>query len=164
MRFDVARRPRLRSTAQEALRSCAERVDGGSDIGQYIPNEQHQPRQQALHEAGGIRPVALARTSGKVSVLTCRSAHQGRDVVGQYLGRHVDDQSLLAQARDRFEMQPMLQALERLLDAPALVVEIGEQLCGEGLGVQVRGQQTDLAIGRHLTHQAHRRGASRDSR
>ena len=57
-----------------------------------------------------------------------------------YLGRHVDDQSLLAQTRDRLQRHAMLEALESLLDTPSLVIQIGGCLAGMGLRVQV-GEQ-----------------------
>ncbi len=53
-----------------------------------------------------------------------RGARQRRrQVVGQDLSRHVDQQRVLAQTRDQLQAQTMLQALERFFDAPTLVVE-----------------------------------------
>jgi len=69
-----------------------------------------------------------------------RSAQQRGDVVGQHLGRHIDDQRLLAESRDGLEVQAMLQALERFLDAPAQVVQIAEGGSGDLFGTEVGGQ------------------------
>ena len=76
------------------------------------------------------------------------SAHQGGDVVGQHLGRHVDDQGLLRQPGDGFEFEALLEAFECLLDAPSLVVEVADERGREVLGVQVGGEQAQLAVGR----------------
>lgn len=83
MRFDMARGSRLGSTAHEALRSRRERLDGCADVGQHIANEQHQPRQQALHQACGIGPVALARARREIDLQACCGAHQRSNVVTQ---------------------------------------------------------------------------------
>ena len=75
------------------------------------------------------------------------------------LWRHIDDQGLLAQARDGLEFDAVFLALEGLLDAPALVVEIAEQGGREASAVEVGGQHADLAVGRGLTDPAHARRA-----
>ena len=86
---------RLRSAREEALQGAAERGDGLRDGGGDIADEQHQPRQQALHQECRIGSVALARTR-QVSGVGCGQAHQRGDVVGQDLGGHVDEQGLPA--------------------------------------------------------------------
>ena len=78
------------------------------------------------------------------------------------LWRHIDDQGLLAQARDGLEFETVFLALEGLLDAPARVVEvveIAEQGGREASAVEVGGQHADLAVGRGLTDPAHARRA-----
>ena len=120
----------------------------------HVADEQHQPGQYALQDGGCVGSIALARARGKISVLGGGCTHQRGDVVGQDLGGHVDDQGLLAQPRDRFEVQPMLEPLECFFDTPALVVEIAEQRRREALSVQVGGEHADLAIGCELAHQA----------
>ena len=128
---------RTGASGEEALEGGAEygeRIgDGGGDVAQ----EEHHARQQALHEDGGVCAVALARLGGMVGLGRSGRAHQGGDVVGQHLGGHINDQGLLAQARDALEFERVFQALEGLLDTPALVVEIAEQGGREGGAVEV---------------------------
>ena len=112
---------RLRSTRDEALRGGGEQGDGLREGCAQVADEQHQTGQQALHEGGCVGSIALARAGGKLGELGGCSAHQRGDVVGQDLGGHVDDEGLLAQARDGFEVQPMFEPLESFLGAPALV-------------------------------------------
>ena len=154
MRFDVTSGTRLRATMHEALRSGRQNVSGIGDGRAHVTDQQHQSRQQALHEAGGVGTVALSRSSGKVGLLGCGGAHQRGDVVGQDFGGDVDDQGLLAQARDGFEVQSVFEPFECFFDAPALVVEVAEQRSVEALSVQVGGEHADTAIGRCLSHQA----------
>lgn len=109
MGFDVTNGTRLRSTGDEALRGGGEQGDGLRDGGAHVADEQHQTGQDALHEGDCVGSIALTRAGGKIGVLGGGSAHQRGDVVGQDLGGHVDDEGLLAQARDGFEVQPMFE-------------------------------------------------------
>jgi hypothetical protein len=45
-------------------------------------------------------------------------AHQRSDVVGQHLGGHINDQRLLAQARDGLQVQAVLEPLARSREDP----------------------------------------------
>ena len=85
------------SNIDEALRSTAEQGDRISDDGDNIADQQHQPGQLAPHQAGRVRPCAFARAHGKTGLHRSDFAQQRGDVVDQDLGRHVDDQRLLAQ-------------------------------------------------------------------
>lgn len=102
---------RLRATLHEALRTGRQHVRGIGDGRAHLTDQQHPSRQQALHEAGSVGTPALARSSGKVGLLGCGGADQRGDVVGQGFGGDVDDQGLLAQARDGFEVQSVFEPL-----------------------------------------------------
>lgn len=69
----MARWSRLGSTAHEALRSRRERLDGCADVGQHIANEQHQPRQQALHQAARAWPADSGFPCPREVTLAARS-------------------------------------------------------------------------------------------
>jgi hypothetical protein len=157
----VSSMPRVRWTGDEALGRVGEQGDGIGNGCARIADEQDPPRQQALQEAGGVGAIALALARCHIGVLGGGVAHERRDVVGQELGGHIDDQGLLAQARDGFQEQPVLQASERLLDTPALLMQIAKEGCGEGLSVQVGDQHPHLAVGCRLAHQPRLRRAGR---
>ena len=72
-------------------------------------------------------------------------AQQCSDVVGEYLGGHVDEQGVLAQARDGFEVHAAFEALEGLFDAPALVVQRAEIGGRCGAVIEVGHQHTQRA-------------------
>ena len=95
---------------------------------------------------GRVGAIALARVRRQIGLLGGGQANQRGDVVGQDLGGHVDEHGLLRQARDGFELEPLLEPFERLLNAPALVIEICEQLWRECLTVQVGGQRAQLDL------------------
>jgi hypothetical protein len=141
------------ATRHEALRGGAEDRDRLEEYFAHVADEQHQPGQQSLHQAGRVGSIASARPRRQVGLLGGRRTHQGRDVVDQDLGRDVDEQRLLRQARDGFEVQAMLEPLEGLFDASTPVVEVGELLRRELRGVQVGDERANLAIGRDLANQ-----------
>ena len=158
MRFDVVGLARPRTPRDDALRVGAKHGDSVNDGCNHVAQPQDQAWQDTLHEGGSVGTVALSRACGEVGMFGAGSAHQGGDVVGQHLGRHVDDQGLLRQPGDGFEFEALLDAFECLLDTPSLVVEVAEERGREVLGVQVGGEQAQLAVGRSLAHQAHLRG------
>ena len=84
-----------------------------------------------LHDAGGVGAIALARTRKQAGMIGCGGAHQRGDVVGQNLGRHVDDQGRLRQPRDGFEVQHVLDQLEGFLDSPTLVIQVTNIAAGQ---------------------------------
>ena len=131
MRLDVMSRARAGSARNEALRGGAEHGDGLVDEDAHVADEQHQSWQQPLHQAGRVGSIASTRPGGQVCLLGGRLTHQRRDVVGQDLGRDIDDQCLLRQTRDGFKVQAMLEPFEGLFDAPSLVVEVGSSPEGE---------------------------------
>ena len=104
MWFDMVGIARLRTPGDEALRGGAEHGDGIDDGRSNVAEHQDKSRQDALHVGGGVGPVALSRACGEVGMLGAGSAHQRGDVVGQDLGCYVDDQGLLRQPRDSFEL------------------------------------------------------------
>jgi len=85
---------------------------------------------------GSWRRVALG---GEVAL-----RHQGGQVVGQDFGRNVDDQCLLAQARNTLQFEPVFEPVfepfEGLLDTPSLVIQRREYGDGEVRFAQVGGQ------------------------
>ena len=107
-----------------SLRVGAKGMDGMVDGRTDVAHEQNQAWQERLHEAGGVGAIALARIRRQAGMIGCGGAHQRGDVVGQNLGRHVDDQGLLRQPRDGFDVQPVLDTLEGFLDSPALVTQV----------------------------------------
>ena len=87
---------------------------------------------------------------------------QGLEVIAEDLGGEVLEHCLVRQARDVFEIQAMLEPLEGHLNAPPLVVEITEDGGGKALGIeQVGHQHPYLAVGGHMTDQAHPRWCGR---
>ena len=138
---------RLRSTRDESLCVGAEDGDGVADGAAHVADEQHQAGQQAAHVGDSIGSVAGARALGQIGLMRSGRAQQRGDVVGQDFGRDVDQQGVLRQARDGFELEAVLEPFEGLLDAPSPVVELGKQLGREGFFVQVGGQNADLPLG-----------------
>ena len=112
MRLDVMGWTRAGSTGNEALRGGPEQRDDIGDDLSNVADEQDEARQHALHHEGSIGSIAFARTPRQLGIVGGRAAHQRGDVVGQYLGRHVDDQCLLRQPRHCLEMKSMLEPLE----------------------------------------------------
>jgi len=53
---------------------------------------------------------------------------QGLQVVAQHFCRNILLDSKLRQTRGVFQIQAMLEALERFLDTPALMIEIGKSI------------------------------------
>ena len=152
MRFELVRWPRPGSPGVVSLGVGSELIDGADDRIDDVAHEQQYAGQDALYQPGRVAPVASAlalRQPGGVGGHYC---HQRAQVVGQHLGGYINDLRLLAQARDRFEVQEVLQALERLLAAPALVIQLAE---GGGIcliGAQVGGQHTDGVAGGDVAH------------
>ena len=120
----------------------------------HVADGQHQTRQDALHHRGRVGAIAFARARGEIGLIGGGLAQQRSDVVGQHLGGHVDDQRLLAQPRDGFEVQAMLEPFECFFNAPALVIEIGEGVARMGLRIQVGQERAELAVRRGLAYQA----------
>ena len=143
-----------------SLRVGAKGMDGMVDGRTDVAHEQNQAWQERLHEAGGVGAIALARTRKQAGMIDCGRAHQRGDVVGQNLGRHVGDQGPLRQSRDGFEVQPVLDPFEGFLDSPALVIQVAEHRRQAMFGIDVGGEQANLAVGRDLAHQAQRRRLS----
>ena len=86
---------------------------------------QQQTRQGALQDVqdrgGCTARVGRGRGAGMSG-----SAHQRTQVVGQHLGGHVHQHSMLTQAADGFELEAPLQSLGGFLDTSAAVVQRNE--------------------------------------
>ena len=154
----MVRWPRSGSSRAVALCVGCELPEGRGDRREHVAHHQQDAGQRALHAARGVAAVAVPSRMVRRRLVQRRSAQQRGDVVGQHLGRHIDDQRLLAESRDGLEVQAMLQALERFLDTPALVVQIAEGGSGDLLGAEVGGQHPDGAARRDMANQPHRRG------
>ena len=82
-----------------------------------------------------------------------RPIEQRGQIVRQHLDGHIHQQGMLAQPAHTLQAQPVLQTLERLLDAPAPVVEVGQ--LGHGCHVlsQGREQHPGAPVGADVAHQ-----------
>ncbi len=80
------------------------------------------------------------------------------EVVANHLGADILTSRQPSQAGRVLKRQAMFEALERLLDAPAAMIKLGESQCGI-LGVVEQGshEHAHLSGRRHLTDQAHSR-------
>ena len=92
------------------------------------PAGHQQHRSDAAREQLARRcPVDLSSHAlGRVRGHGHRPIEQSRQIVRQHLGGHIHQQSMLTQPADTLQPQPVLQTLERLLDAPAPVIQIGQ--------------------------------------
>ena len=139
----------------EALRDGGELSDDVMDETSEINGGEQHAGQDLGHECCCVGAVALARPGGQVGVFAGGGAQEGGDVVGQDLGGYVHEQGLLGQARDAFQVQPVLDAFEGFLDAPALVIEVAEDLGREVALVEIGGQHAHEPAGGCLAHQTH---------
>ena len=117
--------------------------------------EHHQPRGDALQDGLGVGEVAWPVGPSSWDAFVRRARQQHRQVVGQDLGRHVDQRRVLAEAGDCLQVQAMLQAFERFLVAPSLLVARAEAMRRGLRGGEVGHQHPRLAIGGDLPHHAH---------
>lgn len=155
MRFDVMSWTRSGATRHEALRGRGEQRECVPDLEREVVGDEQHAREQPGQEAGGVGAIALARTRRQVGLVAGGQAQHRGDVVGQDLGGDIDEQGLLGQARDAFQVKAMLEPLEGFLDAPALVIEVAEDIGREVALVEVGGQHTHEAAGGSLADQAH---------
>ncbi len=146
MRLDlgmVSRRRSLRPAAFDGSRNGRQRRahEGGDLVGEH-----QQPRGDALQDGLGVGQIAGPVGRG-LGAFVRGARQQRRQVVGQDLGRHVDQQCVLAEAEDGLQAQADLQALERLFDAPSLVVQRAEAVrWGRSAGPRARwGQGASIA-------------------
>lgn len=105
----------------------------------------------------------MTRSSSN-SAASCAAvvATRGLQIVANDFGGDVLDDGLLRQAGNVFQVEPVLEPLERLLDAPALVVQLGKATGGIALLVEeVRHQHALFALGRDGAYQAHALGFAR---
>ena len=140
MRLDVIRWTRPRPATYESLVGGAEQMQDFGDGGDEVADEQYQPRQCPLQRGSSVCAVAAPGPRRHLCLLSCGIAHQRGQVIGQHLGSHVDEQRVLAQARDALQLESMLEPFEGLLDTPALVIELGKRMGGHRLLGQIGGQ------------------------
>ena len=126
----------------------------GADLSGELAAEQKNG-QQWLESGVGIGMVdALA--VGQIGVSVGGRSGQCLQVVADDLGGDILDHGLLGQSGDVLEIETVLDSFERLLNAPALVVEFAETACREKLLVEQVGHQDALcAVGRDVTDQTH---------
>ena len=144
------------------LDAASTAAHGGQGIGQCRPclsDAEQAPGEDGLECAecvGSIRAGA-----GLDGVVGAAAAEQCAQVVGQDLGGEVLLQGEVVQPRRGLEAQTMLDALEGLLDAPALVIERAELRGRIRLGIeQVGHQDADLAVRSDVADQAHGGGGA----
>lgn len=131
------------------------------------PARHQQHRADAAREQlGRCRAVDLTADTGFLRLGRARNHRHGpieqrRQVARQYLGSDIHQQGVLAQPADTLQSQPVLQTLERLLDAPAPVIQSGQLGHRSHVFVQGRQQCPDTPAGADVAHQTsmHARGA-----
>lgn len=74
-------------------------------------------------------------------LLACLQGDEGFQVVAEHFGCNVLHDGELREAGDVFEVQTLLQSFERLLNPPALVVEIAKDRGWKFLGVHQAGHE-----------------------
>lgn len=135
---------------------------GGQGIGSCCPclsDAEQAPGKNGFECAERIG--AIGAGTGADRVLGCAAAEQGAQVVSQDLGGEVLLQGEVVQPRRCLQAQAMLDAFERFLDAPALVVERTELRGRVRLGIeQIGHQDADLAIRGDVANQAHSGGGA----
>jgi len=83
------------------------------------------------------------------------NAHQRSQIVSQHLGMHIHHQRMLRQPRDALQFAAMLEALERLLNTPTLMVKLPKNGCRELADWQIGRHHANQSIGCHAFDQAH---------
>ena len=98
---------------------------------------------QGFAGGGAVRPVGRGgRAAGTGDRFGCGGAgREGIEIVADHLGAEILLGGQPGEAGHLFQGQPMLDALKRLLDAPAGVVEGAEVGGGKRLGIEQRGHQ-----------------------
>lgn len=125
---------------------------GAVDHVEHVTHGHQHTREQSLHDEAGVGSLASA-PRWQVGIGLHGQAHQGGYVVGQHLGGHIHQLSVLGEARDSLQVQPVLLPLEGFLDAPALVVQVAEGGGRHLIGAEVGQQHTQLGAGAHVAHQ-----------
>ena len=144
------------------LDAASTAAHGGQGIGQCRPclsDAEQAPGEDGLECAECVG--AIRAGAGLDGVVGAAAAEQCAQVVGQDLGGEVLLQGEVVQPRRGLEAQTMLDALEGLLDAPALVIERAELRGRIRLGIeQVGHQDADLAVRSDVADQAHGGGGA----
>ena len=144
------------------LDAASTAAHGGQGIGQCRPclsDAEQAPGEDGLECAECVG--AIRAGAGLDGVVSAAAAEQCAQVVGQDLGGEVLLQGEVVQPRRGLEAQTMLDALEGLLDAPALVIERAELRGRIRLGIeQVGHQDADLAVRSDVADQAHGGGGA----
>ena len=155
MRFDAKNVARAGSSRDEALRDDDELNDDVMDRPSEAGSDEQQARQESGHGCGGVGAKALARTNGHAGSISGCGAQQRSDVARKDFRCHIDEQGLANQARHVFQAQSVLDALERFLDAPALVLEAAEDIAWEAELVVGAGEHAYESDGGSLAPQTH---------
>ncbi len=144
---------RLLSIRHMAMRIATEQRERLFQEGSDAPHPQRHAWQQTLQAWRSVGAVTGARCGREISVLRRALAHQRGQIVGQHLGVYVYQQRVLRQPRNTLQLAAMFEPLEGLFNAPALMVKLSKQRCGEITGRQVGRQYPRLPIGRDALNQ-----------
>jgi hypothetical protein len=114
-----------------------------------------QRRQQRL-QGGVLIGTVDPNQFGQVGAVAGALGGQSLQVIKQHFGSDILKDRLLRQVRDVFQIEAMLEPLERFFDTPALVIELAERASRETHNIeQVGHQHAHLTIGRNVAHQSH---------
>ena len=142
----------------------------GGDLGEQGGGQAHghrddagqHTRQQTTQMAEGDGAIDPPGRIGGEVLRAGQIRGQGVEVVADHLGAGVLAGGEPSEAGSVFEIEAMLDSFERLLDPPALMVEIGKGRRRIAFGVeQGRHEYAHLARRRHLANQTHRRRLAR---
>ena len=142
----------------------------GGDLGEQGGGQAHghrddagqHTRQQTTQMAEGDGAIDPPGRIGGEVLRAGQIRGQGVEVVADHLGAGVLAGGEPSEAGSVFEIEAMLDSFERLLDPPALMVEIGKGRRRIAFGVeQGRHEYAHLARRRHLADQTHRRRLAR---
>ena len=95
----------------DAVASPGNDCKGRVEQVEHIADGEQHARQDALHHQGRMRSLAL-HLFRQIDIALHGQAVQCGDVVGQHLGCHVHQQSVLGQARSGHQVQPVRQLAE----------------------------------------------------
>ena len=124
---------------------------------QTTPAHGHS-RQQSLQARRGIGSIVGPLTRWQSGVLAGRLTDQRAQVVSEHLGKHIDQQRVLAQARGTFQLGAVFESFESLFNSPALMVELAKHRHGKILGGQTRRHHARLPIGGDQANEPDPRG------
>jgi hypothetical protein len=130
-------------------------IEYGHHLTTRRQGDKEPARQAAFQMRKSISPVQLVADGNLVD---CRGLQhrQSVQIIGQHLGPEILLRSQPGQARSVLQRHAMFQPLERLLDAPAAVVQGSEAVRRISGGVQQRrDHRMHAAVGGHHANQSH---------